>query len=227
MVILVLLLLGFFLFAVTVGIPLFLLVSGICAALKRQGGVFRIVLGAILFAAIWGCLLRLIFLNDDYDFPDTGRPVYPADLRSEHWVGRWVLHDEVKTPDNRHFRLVPCSFHAPSGEVSAVTLSADGAAAATNWVLVTWDTKEAFRFPELHGQWTYQYDTNSNFATIGVKWAPPEGGFPRGYATWGDSFFWDPVSFSSRGFGHLRADRDNPKHHVIEQLVLDEPWNHP
>ena len=208
------------------GIALVLFTSGIRAASKHQGGVIRIVLGSLCLVALWligGVWLSQFMLH--YDFPDTGRPVSPRDLRPEHWVGRWVLKDDVRTPDRRHFHRVPCTFHAPSGEVSAVTLFADGSASATNWVLVTWDTKEVFRFPELHGRWTYQYNTNSDFATIDAYWTPPEGGFPQDYSTWQEVYCWDPIKFSSLGFGHLRAERYDPAHHCIEYLVLDEPWN--
>ena len=201
-----------------VGVPIVLLVSGIRAAAKRRGGAVRIVLGVVWLVAVW----RILIYDD---FPDTGRPTSPRDLRSEHWVGRWVLKDDVRTPDGRHFHRVPCTFHAPAGEASAVILSADGSASATNWVLVTWDTKEVFRFPELHGRWTYQYDTNSDFATISAVWTPPEGGFPQAYSSWQEVYSWDPIKFSSLGFGHLRAERDDPAHDCIEYLVLDEPWN--
>ena len=156
------------------------------------------------------------------------RPVSPPDLRAGHWVGRWILHDWVNNPAKRHFRPVPCTFHAPAGEPSSVTLRADGTATATNWVLVAWDTKEAFRFPELRGEWEYHYQTNDDLAVVSVRWLPPDdGGFPRGYGSWGDSYHWAPVHFSSPAFGHLRADRDDPAHDQIEYLVLDEPWNRP
>ena len=157
-----------------------------------------------------------------------GRPVNPQELRPEHWVGHWILNDSVNNPAKRHFRPVPCTFHAPEGERSAVTLLADGTAIATNWALVTWDTKEAFRYPELRGEWKYHYQTNDDLAVVSVRWQPPDdGGFPRGYGFWEDSYLWDTESSSAPGFGTLRADRDDPRHHAIEELVLDEPWNAP
>ena len=157
-----------------------------------------------------------------------GRPVNPQELRPEHWVGHWILNDSVNNPAKRHFRPVPCTFHAPEGEPSAVTLRADGTATATNWVLVTWDDKEAFRYPELRGEWKYHYQTNDGLAVVSVRWQPPDdGGFPRGFGSWGDSYWWDTESFSSPGFGALRADRDDPRHSTIEELILDEPWNYP
>ena len=157
-----------------------------------------------------------------------GRPVNPQELRPEHWVGHWTLNDSVNNPAKRHFRPVPCTFHAPEGERSAVTLLADGTAIATNWALVTWDTKEAFRYPELRGEWKYHYQTNDDLAVVSVRWQPPDDrGFPGGYGFWEDSYWWDTESFGSSGFGALRADRDDPRHHAIEELVLDEPWNAP
>lgn len=157
-----------------------------------------------------------------------GRPLNPQELRPEHWVGHWILNDSVNNPAKRHFRPVPCTFHAPEGERSAVTLLADGTAIATNWALVTWDTKEVCRYPELRGEWKYHYQTNDDLAVVSVRWQPPDdGGFPGGYGFWEDSYWWDTESFGSSGFGALRADRDDPRHHAIEELVLDEPWNYP
>ena len=157
-----------------------------------------------------------------------GRPVNPRDLRPEHWVGRWVLNDSVNNPAKRHFRPVPCTFHAPEGERSAVMLRADGTATATNWALVTWDTKEAFRYPELRGEWNYKYQTNDDLAVVSVRWQPPDDGvFPSGYGFWEDSYWWNPIDFGSPGFGALRADRGDSRHREIEELVLDEQWNYP
>ena len=94
--------------------------------------------------------------------------------------------------------------------------------------LVTWDTKEAFRYPELRGEWKYHYQTNNDLAVVSVRWQPPDdGGFPGGHGSWEDSYWWNPIDFGSPGFGNLRADRDDPRHHAIEELVLDEPWNYP
>ena len=139
-----------------------------------------------------------------------------------------MLNDLVNNPAKRHFRPVPCTFHAPGGERSAVTLRADGTATATNWVLVTWDAKEVFRYPELRGEWSYKYQTNDDLAVVSVRWQPPDdGGFPRGYGFWEDSYLWDTESSSAPGFGTLRADRGDPRHREIEELILDEPWNYP
>ena len=210
------LLFSLFLLAGILGMPLFFLVSGGIALSRGRGGWGRIVVGALWLGLVGlGCLA--VGGGGPPGFLVALAVIFVALLSV---VPLGLLVSGIVAAANRR-----------GGRGRIAVAAVWFAAAAAGWLrtaLVTWDTKEAFRYPELRGEWTYQYQTNDDLAVISVRWQPPDDrGFPGGHGFWEDSYWWDAVSFNSPGFGVLRADRGDSRHREIEELILDEAWNYP